>query len=250
MIAHAKPSTNGASTPASPQSANHLLAVVDAAEFELLRPHLTTVELHSKEILWEANRPIEAVYFPHNGVASLVALAAGDIAVEVGSVGCEGMVGLPVLFGSESSVSRAIVQIAGQADRMDAAVLTREAMRHASLRRALYLYAQGFVTQISQSTACNRLHSAEQRLARWLLICRDRTGNDDLPMTHETMALMLGVRRATITESAGLLQRRGMIRYRRGLVSVLDRVGLEATACECYDIVRNEFDRLLGVRVG
>ena len=248
-MALATSSTVGAPTQGSLQSPNHLLAVVDAAEFQLLRPHLTTVELHSKEILWEANRPIEAVYFPHNAVASVVALTAGDIAVEVGSIGCEGMVGLPVLFGSESSVSRAIVQIAGQADRMEAAALT-EVMRHASLRRILNLYAQGFVTQISQSTACNRLHSAEQRLARWLLICRDRTGRNDLPMTHETMALMLGVRRATVTEAAGLLQRRGMIRYRRGLVSVLDRAGLEATACECYDIVRQEFDRLLGVRVG
>jgi CRP-like cAMP-binding protein len=245
-----KPSTNGSPTPGSPQSPSHLLAVVDAAEFQLLRPHLTTVELHPKEVLWEANRPIQAIYFPHNAVISVVALAAGDIAVEVGSIGCEGMVGLPVLFGSESSVSQAIVQIAGTADRMDAALLAREVTRHASLRRILNLYAQGYVTQISQSTACNRLHSAEQRLARWLLICRDRTGRDELAMTHETMALMLGVRRATVTETAGLLQRRGMIRYRRGLVSVLDRAGLEATACECYDIVRNEFERLLGVRVG
>jgi CRP-like cAMP-binding protein len=249
-MALATPSTIGAPTPGGAQSANHLLAVVDAAEFQLLRPHLMTVELHSKEIVWEANRPIDAVYFPHNAVVSVVALAAGDIAVEVGSIGCEGMVGLPVLFGAESSVSRALVQIAGQADRMDAAVLTSEVMKHESLRRILNLYAHGYVTQISQSTACNRLHSAEQRLARWLLICRDRTGRNDLPMTHETMALMLGVRRATVTETAGQLQRRGMIRYRRGLVSVLDRAGLEATACECYDIVRNEFDRLLGVRVG
>jgi CRP-like cAMP-binding protein len=249
-MALAKPSTNGSSTPGSPQSLNHLLAVVDATEFQLLRPHLTAVELHSKEVLWKANRPIQAIYFPHNGVISIVAVVEGDIAVEVGSIGCEGMAGLPVLFGSESSVTQAIVQIGGTADRMDASVLAREVTRHASLRRILNLYAQGYVTQISQSTACNRLHSAEQRLARWLLICRDRTGGNDLAMTHETMALMLGVRRATVTETAGLLQRRGMIRYRRGLVSVLDRAALEATACECYDIVRNEFDRLLGVRVG
>jgi CRP-like cAMP-binding protein len=249
-MALATPLTNGLSTAESPQSPNHLLAVVDPTEFLLLRPHLTTVELHPKEVLWEANRPIEAVYFPHNAVISVVALSAGDIAVEVGSIGCEGILGLPVLFGSESSVTRAIVQITGTAERMDAADLAREVMRHASLRRVLNLYAQGYVTQISQSTACNRLHSAEQRLARWLLICRDRTGRSDLAMTHETMALMLGVRRATVTEAAGLLQRRGMIRYRRGLVSVLDRAGLEGTACECYDIVRKEFDRLLGVRVG
>jgi CRP-like cAMP-binding protein len=245
-----KPSINGSSTPGSPQSPSHLLAVVDATEFQLLRQHLTTVELAPKEILWDANGPIEAIYFPHDAVISVVALAEGDVAVEVGSIGCEGMAGLPVLFGSQRSAFRALVQIAGTADRMDAAVLAREVGRHASLRRVLNLYAHGYVTQISQSTACNRLHSAEQRLARWLLICRDRTGGNDLAMTHETMALMLGVRRATVTETAGLLQRKGMIRYRRGLVSVLDRAGLEATACECYDIVRNEFERLLGVRVG
>jgi CRP-like cAMP-binding protein len=133
---------------------------------------------------------------------------------------------------------------------MDAAELRRAATRHAHLRRLLHLYAQGFVTQISQSTACNRLHSAEQRLARWLLICRDRLGRDELPITHQTMSLMLGVRRATVTEAAGALQREGLIRYRRGMVSLVDRPGLETTSCECYGIVRREFDRLLGVRVG
>src|SRR5256885_4080023 len=115
-----KPSTDGSSTAENRQNPNHLLAVVDATEFQLLRPHLTTVELHSKEVLWEANRPIEAIYFPHNAVISIVALADGDIAVEVGSIGCEGMAGLPVLFGSQSSVSRALVQIGGRAERMDA----------------------------------------------------------------------------------------------------------------------------------
>jgi CRP-like cAMP-binding protein len=133
---------------------------------------------------------------------------------------------------------------------MDAAVLQREAARHDEFRRLLHLYTLGFLTQISQSTACNRLHPAEQRLARWLLICRDRVGRDDVPITHETMAMMLGVRRATVTEAAGALQRAGMIRYRRGQVSIVDRKGLEAAACECYQIVRAEFNRLLGVRVG
>ena len=117
-------------------------------------------------------------------------------------------------------------------------------------RRLLLLYTQAFMTQVAQSTACNRLHAAERRLARWLLICRDRLGRDDLPITHETIAHMLGVRRATVTEAAGNLQRRGMIRYRRGVVVILRRERLEAAACECYGIVRAEFDRLLGVRVG
>jgi CRP-like cAMP-binding protein len=160
------------------------------------------------------------------------------------------MLGLPVLFGSDRSTNGALVQIAGQAERMAAEALRRELARNRELHRLLHLYAQGFLTQISQSTACNRLHAAELRLARWLLICRDRVGRDDIPITHEAMALMLGVRRATVTEAAGSLQTRGLIRYRRGVVSIVDREQLEAASCPCYQIVRNEFDRLLGVRVG
>jgi CRP-like cAMP-binding protein len=142
------------------------------------------------------------------------------------------------------------VQVGGQAERMDAAVLQREARQNDHFRRLLHLYVQAFMTQIAQSTACNRLHAAEQRLARWLLICRDRVGRDEMPITQETMAVMLGVRRATVTEAASGLQRQGLIRYRRGVVAVVDRPGLEAATCECYQIVREEFDRLLGVRVG
>jgi CRP-like cAMP-binding protein len=133
---------------------------------------------------------------------------------------------------------------------MDAAALRREAAARPGLQRLLGLYAQAFMSQVAQSTACNRLHSAEQRLARWLLICRDRIGRDDVPITHETLAVMLGVRRATVTEAAGALQRQGLIRYRRGIITILDRARLETTSCECYTIVRAEFDRLLGVRVG
>jgi CRP-like cAMP-binding protein len=129
-------------------------------------------------------------------------------------------------------------------------VLQREARDNDHFRRLLYLYAQAFMTQIAQSTACNRLHAAERRLARWLLICRDRLGRDEMPITQETMAVMLAVRRATVTEAASRLQRQGLIRYRRGVVSIVDRPGLEAATCECYQIVREEFDRLLGVRVG
>jgi CRP-like cAMP-binding protein len=160
------------------------------------------------------------------------------------------MAGVPLLLGSDRSIGRAVVQIAGTAERMDGAVLQREAARHDHFRRLLHLYTLAFLTQISQSTACNRLHPAERRLARWLLICRDRVGRDDVPITHETMAMMLGVRRATVTEAAGALQRAGMIRYRRGLVSIVDRKRLETASCECYQVVRAEFDRLLGVRVG
>jgi len=220
------------------------------SEFGELRPHLATVQLTAKQRLAEPNQRIPAVYFPIDAVISVTAVGASDATVEVGSVGCEGMAGVPLLFGSDRSTSRVLVQIGGTAERMDADVLRREAARHSEFRRLLHLYTLGFLTQISQSTACNRLHSAEQRLARWLLICGDRVGRHDVPITHETMALMLGVRRATVTEAAGALQRAGLIRYRRGILSIVDRKRLEAAACECYQIVREEFDRLLGVRVG
>ena len=237
-------------TPTPPQSRNHLLAVVPASEFRELKAHLTTVDLRAKDRLAEPNRAIEAVYFPLDAVLSMAAVDRDEEAVEVGSVGCEGMTGLAVLLGAEQSTSRVVVQVGGQAERMDAAVLQREAGRNDHFRRLLHLYVHAFMTQIAQSTACNRLHGAEQRLARWLLICRDRVGRDEMPITQQTMAVMLGVRRATVTEAASALQREGLIRYRRGVVAIVDRPGLEAATCECYGIVREEFDRLLGVRVG
>jgi CRP-like cAMP-binding protein len=236
--------------PTPPQSRNHLLTVIPASEFRELKAHLTTVDLRAKDRLAEPNRAIEAVYFPLDAVLSMAAVDHDGDTVEVGSVGCEGMTGLAVLLGAEQSTSRVEVQVGGQAERMDAAVLQREAGRNDHFRRLLHLYVQAFMTQIAQSTACNRLHSSERRLARWLLICRDRLGRDDMPITHETIAQMLGVRRATVTEAAGDLQRRGANRYRRGRVTILRRERLEAAACECYRIVREEFDRLLGVRVG
>lgn len=237
-------------TPIPPQSRNHLLAVIPASEFRELKVHLTTVDLRAKDLLAETNRPIDMVYFPLDAVLSMAAVDRNGEAVEVGSVGCEGMTGLAVLLGAEQSTSRVMVQVGGQAERMDAAVLQGEARHNDHFRRLLYLYAHAFMTQIAQSTACSRLHPAEQRLARWLLICRDRVGRDEIPITQETMSVMLGVRRATVTEAASRLQREGLIRYRRGVVAIVDRPGLEAATCECYQIVREEFDRLLGVRVG
>ena len=236
--------------PTPPQSRNHLLAVIPASEYRELQVHLTTVDLRAKDRLAETNRPIERVYFPLDAVLSMAAVDRDGEAVEVGSVGCEGMTGLAVLLGAEQSTSRVVVQVGGQAERMDADVLQREARRNDHFRGLLYLYAHAFMTQIAQSTACSRLHAAEQRLARWLLICRDRVGRDEIPITQETMSVMLGVRRATVTEAASKLQREGLIRYRRGVLAIMDRPGLEATTCECYQIVREEFDRLLGVRVG
>jgi Crp-like helix-turn-helix protein len=243
-------SENDGAAAGPPQSRNHLLAVLPPGEYLELRPHLTTVRLEARARLAEPNREIEWVYFPLDAVISVAAVDGEDDAVEVGSIGCEGMAGLPVLFGAGRSTTRILVQIAGDAERMHAAVLQREAARNDAFRRLLHLYAQGFMTQVAQSTACSRLHAAEERLARWLLICRDRLGRDDIPITHQTMAVMLGVRRATVTEAAGSLQDAGLIRYRRGMVTIVERKRLEAAACECYAIVREEFDRLLGVRVG
>lgn len=237
-----------ATTP--PQSRSHLLAAIPASEFRQLKAYLTTVDLRAKDRLAEPNRAIEAVYFPLDAVLTMAAVDRDGEAVEVGSVGCEGMTGLAVVLGAEQSTNRVLVQVGGQAERMDAAVLQREVHRNDHFRRLLHLYVQAFMTHIAQSTACNRLHAAEQRLARWLLICRDRLGRDEMPITQETMAVMLAVRRATVTEAASGLQRQGLIRYRRGVVSIVDRAGLEAATCECYQIVREEFDRLLGVRVG
>ena len=231
------------------QSRNHLLAVLPADEYLALQPQLTTVRLAARARLALPNARIESVYFPLDAVVSISASGAGDT-VEVGSIGCEGMVGLPVYFGADRSTSGVMVQIAGDAERLDASVLEHEAARSPALRRLLSLYAQAFMSQVAQSTACNRIHSAEQRLARWLLICRDRIGREEVPITHEAMAMMLGVRRATVTEAAGALQRDGLIRYRRGVITIVERERLEATSCECYGIVRCEFDRLLGVRVG
>jgi hypothetical protein len=216
------------SEPTPPQSRNHLLARLPAGEYHALRAGLTTVRLPAKEVLAEPGQPMTSVYFPHDVVISLATIDADGGSVEVGSVGCEGLAGLPIFLGTDRSTGRLVAQIGGEADRMEAA----------------------FLTQVAQSTACNRLHSAERRLARWLLICRDRLGRDNLPITHETIAHMLGVRRATVTEAAGNLQQHGMIRYRRGVVTILRRERLETAACECYRIVRAEFDRLLGVRVG
>ncbi len=215
-----------------------------------MKAHLTTVDLRAKDRLAEPNRPIEAVYFPLDAVLSMAAVDRDGEAVEVGSVGCEGMTGLAVLLGAEQSTSRVAVQVGGQAERMDAAVLQREARRNDHFRRLLHLYAQAFMTQIAQSTACNRLHAAEQRLARWLLICRDRVGRDDdadHPGDDGGDARRAAGHRDRGRQRAAAL---GLIRYRRGVVSIVDRPGLEAAACECYQIVREEFDRLLGVRVG
>ena len=247
------PRTRTTSTAKSPphlkQHANQLLAALPPKDYARLRPGLTTVPMRLKQSLWEPNQPIEAVYFPIDAVASILALTDGH-SVEVGTIGNEGFVGLPVFLGATSSTGRAMVQVAGKGERLDIAVFRREAHRAGRLRQLMERYTQAFMSQVSQSTACNRAHSIGQRLARWLLIVQDRVGRNEFPLTHEFLGQMLGVRRATVSEAAAVLQRKKLIGYHRGVVTIRNGPGLERAACECYGIVRQEFERLLGTQSG
>jgi CRP-like cAMP-binding protein len=234
----------------SAQHQNRILAALPAEEFERMRPHLTPVTLELKQPFWEPDQPIEHVHFPIDLVASVLALTEEGSSVEVGTIGNEGLVGLPVFLGAPSSPGRSVTQIAGRADRIDAGTFRREARREGALRDLLQRYTLAFMTQVSQSTACNRAHRAQQRLARWILVLRDRTQSVEFPMTQEFMAQMLGVRRATVSEIAGQLQAEELISYRRGMIRLTDQPGLERRSCECYRIVRREFERLLGVPMG
>lgn len=225
---------------------NRLLAALPPADYARLRPHLEPVALARGDVLYDVDVPIAHAYFPTGGVVSLVTPLAGGVAIEVAMVGDEGLVGLPVFLGSPTSRGRALVQVPGAALRLPAAHLAALAPAAGPLPALLRRYTQALLTQIAQGAACGRAHGADQRCARWLLLAHDRAGGDQLPLTHEFLAQMLGVRRATVTEGAGRLQAAGLIRHRRGVVTILDRAGLEAAACECYRVIRGEYARLLG----
>jgi CRP-like cAMP-binding protein len=237
----------------SPGNVNHkenrILAGMGPEELEQLRPHLTRTRLEVRASLWEPNQPIETVYFPLSCVTSVIAMDDAGGEVEVGTVGNEGMVGLPVFLGARSSPGRSFTQIPGDALQLPADTFLAAA-QNGRFREMLQRYTQGFVAQVSQSVACNRLHVPRQRLARWLLSCHDRVGADQFPLTQEFMAQMLGVRRATVSEAASELQDEGLIQYSRGMLTITDRGGLESVACDCYRIVRDEFNRLFGVPAG
>lgn len=224
---------------------NRLLDALPAEELERLRPHLETVSLGLKEVLAEPDEPIEHVYFPINGAFSMIATMEDGQGVEVGTIGNEGMLGLAVFLGRETMPLRAISQVPGEAVRMRSDVL-RELRPGDRLHELLRLYTEAMFVFAAQSSACNRLHSVEQRASRWLLHTQDRVGRDEYPLTQEFLAQMLGVRRASVSEVAGGLQRAGLISYGRGRIRVLDRPGLETRSCECYGIIRAEFDRLPG----
>jgi CRP-like cAMP-binding protein len=225
-------------------AANHLLASLPEVERDALMMHMRPTHLTVKTVLFDPGQTISHVYFPIDGVISLVTpLADGNI-VEVATIGNEGIVGVPLVAGGSLAV-RAISQVGGRTLRMDAGTFAVELERLSAFRRLAQRYVQALFGQISQAAACNRLHSNEERLSRWLLMSHDRVGTDAFPITHEFLGQMLGSRRATVTLSAGLLQAAGLIRYHRGRVTIVDREGLEGVSCECYGIIKAALDRVV-----
>ncbi len=228
----------------SAPAANHLLDSLPVAERTVLMSQLRPAHLIVKTVLFDPGQPIESVYFPLDGVISLVTpLADGNI-VEVATIGNEGIVGVPLVAGGSLAV-RAISQVGGRSLRMDARAFATEFERLDGFRSLVQRYIQALFGQISQAAACNRLHSNEERLSRWLLMSHDRVGTDTFPITHEFLGQMLGSRRATVTLSAGLLQAAGLIKYHRGRVTIVDREGLEAVSCECYALIKQALDRVV-----
>jgi CRP-like cAMP-binding protein len=238
--------TSGADT-APPQ--NRILCALPAEERDQLEANLQLVILPTKTVLFEPGEVIQSVYFPLDGVISLVTPLADRDIVEVATIGNEGIVGVPLVPGGSLAV-RAISQVGGQALRMDAKMFTAELQRLPVFQCLVPRYIQALFGQISQAAACNRLHSNEERLSRWLLMSSDRVGKDTFPITHEFLAQMLGSRRATVTLSAGLLQAAGLIRYGRGRLTIVDRKGLEAVACECYFIIEAALDEVVASPAG
>jgi CRP-like cAMP-binding protein len=226
--------------------ANRLLAALPAAEYERLLPYLESVHMEIKFPLYEPDVPIEYVYFPIAGVASILAVMADGTLVEVGTIGNEGMVGIPVFLGTDRTNGVAFWQVPGAAMRMKADVLRAEIRRGGPLVTLLQRYTQTLFVMLAQHTACNRIHPINERCARWLLMCHDRVGEDQFQLTQEFLGEMLGVRRASVNMVMQTLQNAGYIQYARGVITVLDRAGLESAACECYRIIRDEYDRLLG----
>lgn len=224
---------------------NELLAALPLEEYQRLTPYLEIVDLISGEVLAEPGEIMTEVYFPVGAMVSLVSIMENGSTTEISLVGKEGMVGFPVILGGESTTSRAIVQIEGKALKLNSNILKNEFHRGAELQRLLLLYTQALFTQASQNAACNRQHNIEERLARWLLTTRDCVMKDELYLTQEFISQMLGTRRSGVTVAAGTLQQAGIIRYKRGKISILNREDLNATACECYRVIRNEYIRLL-----
>ena len=233
-------------TPEQLAERNRLLRAIPASEYAQIAPLLEPVSLDVHAGLFEANQPIRSVYFFGTGVASMVTTMRDGATVEVSTIGNDGLVGLPLLLGVWSMPTRCFVQVGGEAKKLDAASFTKAVLEHAGFRSLLLRYMQVLFNQVAQSVACNRVHSVEQRCARWLLMTRDRVYSDVLPLTHEFLGYMLGVRRESVSVAAEALQQSGLIDYRRGKITIRDHPGLVAASCECYGVVRASFDQLLG----
>lgn len=224
---------------------NRLLVAADPVDRTLLKPHLEPVTMLPGDILFDAGEVIEHIYFPQSGVVSQLAAMKDGTFVECGTIGREGAVGLLTGLGSGKALKRAVVQIAGRALRIRKSTFQSVLTNSKTLQELRERYLEALLAQALQTVACNTLHSVEQRFCRWLLICRDRTGSDVIPLTQEALAEMLGVQRTTVTASARALQAKNLIRYRRGVIECVDIEGLRKTSCECYETMRGIFETLL-----
>jgi CRP-like cAMP-binding protein len=224
---------------------NHILDALPAAERERLFPHLKLVALPLGAVLYESGDTLRHIYFPTDSIVSLLYVLANGASAEISIVGNEGAIGVALFMGGETTTNRAIVQSGGSAYRLTGKRLKQEFERHGEMLHILLRYTQALLTQMAQTAVCNRHHTVDQQLCRWLLLSLDRLASDKLTMTQELIANMLGVRREGVTEAAGKLQKLGVIRYSRGHITVLDRPQLERLCCECYAVVKKESDRLL-----
>ncbi|TVR90858.1 MAG: Crp/Fnr family transcriptional regulator [Spirochaetaceae bacterium] len=224
---------------------NRLLAVLKRPEYERIAEYLELVPLPLGEVLYESGGQLDWVYFPTDSIVSLLYVMEDGASAEIAVVGKEGIVGIALFMGGQTMPNRAVVQSAGHAYRLKGSILNAEFARSGAVQHLLLRYTLALLTQMAQTAVCNRHHSVDQQLCRWLLLSLDRLPSNELSMTQELIANMLGVRREGVTEAAGKLQKAGLINYQRGHITVLDRPGLEARVCECYEVVRTEFARLL-----
>lgn len=230
---------------------NHLLALLPPESYAQVAAHLEKITADLRQIMYEQEEPIHEVYFPITGVYSLVVMfGSEEQAVEVATIGNEGMIGMPVFLGSDRMNGRCFSQVPGEAWKMPVAAFKQQIQQNQPFNDVLQLYLQGFLEQITQTAACNRFHSVDQRFARWMLMTGDRAQSNQFPITQEFLGQMLGVRRQTVNETATYFQEQGMVSYARGMMTILDRQGMEQASCVCYEIIRRTYERLLGIQHG
>ncbi|MDB9529115.1 Crp/Fnr family transcriptional regulator [Oscillatoria sp. CS-180] len=226
---------------------NHLLASLPQEGYKRLQPHLSWVDLSLGSVLHDVGEPVSDIYFPVQSLVSLISVIGPNTQVEFRLVGNEGLVGLAALLGGEQALSKSIVQVAGKAVKVNAQALKQEFTRGEAFQKQVLLYLQLALAETAQNVSCQVYHQVEPRFARWLLSIQDRLQTDELPLTQKYAAMLLGTRRATITEAAGHLQRAGMIQYQRGKITICDRAALEKAACNCYVLLRDESERLQAI---